>query len=67
MNLKGIISSTDNGLFKVFIKEKSYLSNLLPKCLEVGEIAVGDEVVVAFFDNNLSAGAITGILKKVVV
>jgi hypothetical protein len=60
MNLKGVVSLKENNLYKVFFKDKNFVSPHLLACSHVGELQVGDEVVVAFYNNNLGDGAIMG-------
>jgi hypothetical protein len=64
VNYKGIVSSKEGQMFKVFIKEKAYLTGLIPRCVDVSDLQVGDEVVVSFFGNNLIDGAIVGLIKR---
>jgi hypothetical protein len=44
----------------VFFKDKNFVSPHLLACSHVGELQVGDTVVVAFYNNNLGDGAIIG-------
>ncbi len=63
MILQGIVSNIKEDSYKVFIKEKNFLSNWLQKCLDVRDISIGDIVVVAFYDATLSQGVVIGVLE----
>ncbi|MBC8581116.1 hypothetical protein [Zhenhengia yiwuensis] len=60
MNAKGEIGLIQNGKAKVFIKEKGLYTDFLDVAAHVGQLKVNDKVVVAFYNNILSDGAIIG-------
>jgi len=58
MVLKGKISSIDNGYRVTFPDKEDVVSQVLDKAEHVGELEVGDEVIVVFFTWQLSGGVI---------
>ncbi|MDA3732033.1 hypothetical protein PBV87_11125 [Niameybacter massiliensis] len=60
MNVKGEIGFVQDGKVKVFIKEKALYTNFLDVAAHIGQLQVNDKVIVAFYNNSLSEGAIIG-------
>jgi len=58
MILRGKISSIDDGYRVTFPDREDVVSKILQKAAHVGELEVGDEVIVVFFTGQLSGGVI---------
>ena len=58
MILKGKISSIDAGYRVTFPDREDVVSQVLQKAAHVGDLDVGDDVVVVFFTGQLSGGVI---------
>lgn len=57
MICKAVVSSIKGNKCRVFIKDRGYESSLLDIAINLS-LVIGDPVVVAFYDNNWSDGAV---------
>lgn len=60
MNVKGEVGFIQDGKAKVFIKENGLYTSLLDIATHVGALNINDKVIVVFYNNSLSEGAIIG-------